>query len=158
MIHVICRLTAKNRDQLRNPTLGNRVWATFTFFTAHSEGKHPPPAFSFPAYSVAWTSAVVDRRRDCSATRRALLQASPNKQSAMPTARTPVGHTAAAAAAAAFLDAYQSVRAAYISRQPTGALPSSSPARGFFFSSSSSSSTKLPRPPPTRFAGRVGRG
>jgi len=28
MIHVTCRLTAKNRDQLRNPTLGNRVWAT----------------------------------------------------------------------------------------------------------------------------------
>jgi len=24
-----CKLTAKNRDQLRNPTLGNRVWATF---------------------------------------------------------------------------------------------------------------------------------
>ena len=23
--------TAKNQDQLRNPTLGNRVWATFTF-------------------------------------------------------------------------------------------------------------------------------
>ena len=31
MIHVTCRLTAKNRDQLRNPTFGNRVWATFTF-------------------------------------------------------------------------------------------------------------------------------
>jgi len=31
MTHVICRLTAKNRDQLRNPTLGNRSWATFTF-------------------------------------------------------------------------------------------------------------------------------
>ena len=31
MIHVTCRLTAKNRDQLRNPTLGSRVWATFTF-------------------------------------------------------------------------------------------------------------------------------
>ena len=31
MTRVICRLTAKNRDQLRNPTLGNRVWATFTF-------------------------------------------------------------------------------------------------------------------------------
>ena len=29
MTHVTCRLTAKNRDQLRNPTLGNRVWATF---------------------------------------------------------------------------------------------------------------------------------
>ena len=34
MTHVTCRLTAKNRDQLRNPTLGNRVRATFTFFTA----------------------------------------------------------------------------------------------------------------------------
>ena len=31
MTHVTCRLTAKNRDQLRNPTLGNRIWATFTF-------------------------------------------------------------------------------------------------------------------------------
>jgi len=30
--HVTWKLTAKNRDQLRNPTLGNRrVWATFTF-------------------------------------------------------------------------------------------------------------------------------
>ena len=24
-----------NRDQLRNPTLGNRVWATFTFYTVY---------------------------------------------------------------------------------------------------------------------------
>jgi len=32
MTHVTCRLTAKNRDQLRNPTLGSRVWATFTFY------------------------------------------------------------------------------------------------------------------------------
>ena len=32
MIHVTCRLTAKNRDQLRNPTLGNRVWAAFPFY------------------------------------------------------------------------------------------------------------------------------
>ena len=34
MTRITCRLTAKNRDQLRNPTLGNRVglWATFTFF------------------------------------------------------------------------------------------------------------------------------
>jgi len=29
MTHVTCRVTAKNRDQLRNPTLGNRVWASF---------------------------------------------------------------------------------------------------------------------------------
>jgi len=26
MTHITCRLTAKNREQLRNPTLGNRVW------------------------------------------------------------------------------------------------------------------------------------
>jgi len=31
MTHVTCRLTAKNRDQLRNPTLGNRVWAAFLY-------------------------------------------------------------------------------------------------------------------------------
>ena len=31
MTHVTCRLTAKNRDPLRNPTFGNRVSATFTF-------------------------------------------------------------------------------------------------------------------------------
>ena len=33
MTHATCRLTAKNRDQLRNPTLGNRVWATIAFFS-----------------------------------------------------------------------------------------------------------------------------
>ena len=33
MTHVTCRLTAKNRDQLRNPTLGDQAWATF--FTVH---------------------------------------------------------------------------------------------------------------------------
>jgi len=38
MTHVICRLTAKNWDQLQNPTLGNRVWVTFTFFLIHSKG------------------------------------------------------------------------------------------------------------------------
>ena len=35
MIHITCRLTTKNRDQLRNPTLGNRVWTTFIFFTSY---------------------------------------------------------------------------------------------------------------------------
>ena len=34
MTHIICRLTAKNWNQLRNPTLGrpNRVWAIITFY------------------------------------------------------------------------------------------------------------------------------
>jgi len=34
MTHVTCRLTARNRDQLRNPTLDNRAWATFTLCTS----------------------------------------------------------------------------------------------------------------------------
>jgi len=36
MTQVTCRLTAKNRDQLRNRTLGNRVWATFTFYVLYA--------------------------------------------------------------------------------------------------------------------------
>jgi len=40
MTHVTCRLTAKNRDQLRNPTLGNRVWANFNPFLSLSESQH----------------------------------------------------------------------------------------------------------------------
>ena len=39
MTHITCRLTAKNRDHLRNATLGNRVWATFRglpFYRIHS--------------------------------------------------------------------------------------------------------------------------
>jgi len=31
--HGTCRLTAKNRAQLRNPTLGSRVQAIFTFLS-----------------------------------------------------------------------------------------------------------------------------
>jgi len=38
MTHVTCRLTAENRDQLRNPTLGIRVWATFTFLPSVARG------------------------------------------------------------------------------------------------------------------------
>jgi len=37
LIHVTCWLTAKNRDQLRNPTLGNLVWAAFTFFITNCD-------------------------------------------------------------------------------------------------------------------------
>ena len=31
MTYVTCRLTDKDRDQLRNPKVGNRVWATFYY-------------------------------------------------------------------------------------------------------------------------------
>jgi len=51
MTHVTCRLTAKNRDQLRNPTLGNGVWATFrpTFYpsTDSKNAMRLLPAFAF---------------------------------------------------------------------------------------------------------------
>ena len=46
MTHVTCRLTAKNRDQLWNPTLGNRALATFTFFLqgAQQQTRHATAA------------------------------------------------------------------------------------------------------------------
>jgi len=37
--HIICRLTAKNRDQLRNPTLGNRVYRQPFFTSKEREGQ-----------------------------------------------------------------------------------------------------------------------
>ena len=40
--HVTCRLTAKNRDQLHNCTLGNRVWASFTFIFYSGPPAHRP--------------------------------------------------------------------------------------------------------------------
>ena len=40
MTHVTCRLTAKNRDQLRDPALGNRIWATFTFLIVSAKLIH----------------------------------------------------------------------------------------------------------------------
>ena len=54
MTHVTCRLTARNRDQLQNPTLGNRVWATATFtFYGYpfpvSPVIAPPPFHLFPS-------------------------------------------------------------------------------------------------------------
>jgi len=46
MTHVTCRLTAKNRDQLQNPTLGNRVWATYTFLHVCPQVKRATPDFT----------------------------------------------------------------------------------------------------------------
>ena len=45
MTHVTCRLTAKKRDQLRNPTLGNRVWATFFLILTILHLHYIRPAF-----------------------------------------------------------------------------------------------------------------
>ena len=43
MTHVTCRLTAKNQDRLRNPVLGNRERATFTFFYVRDRPKQQEP-------------------------------------------------------------------------------------------------------------------
>jgi len=40
MTHVTCKLTAKKRDQLRNPTLGNRVQAAFTFLKSADHNRY----------------------------------------------------------------------------------------------------------------------
>ena len=58
MTHVTCRLTAKNRDQLRNPTLGNRVWDTF-FISNQKLKKHPGHDAS-----CAWHNTVATSSRD----------------------------------------------------------------------------------------------
>jgi len=42
MTYVTCRMTAKYRDQLRNFTLGNRVWATFFTFVLEATTKRVP--------------------------------------------------------------------------------------------------------------------
>jgi len=41
MAHVTCRLTAKNRDQLRNLRSVNLVWATFTCNNQQQVGGKP---------------------------------------------------------------------------------------------------------------------
>jgi len=61
MTHVTCRLTAKNWDQLRNPTLGNRVLATFLIILLCSRrrvGALSDTAIrpSFDRLSVPWRS------------------------------------------------------------------------------------------------------
>ena len=60
MTHVIYRLTAKNRDQLRNPTLGNRVWATFFRPTQ----VHIPNGISISSATSAQSMAGTNRHTD----------------------------------------------------------------------------------------------
>ena len=54
MTYVICRLTAKNLDQLRNPTLSNRVWATFLLELRNKTGAF----FRLEPGSGAWSIAL----------------------------------------------------------------------------------------------------
>jgi len=57
MCHVTCRLTAKNRDQLRNRTLGNRVWATFWSQKISGEAVLHPSQLP-PLHHLLYTGAV----------------------------------------------------------------------------------------------------
>jgi len=52
---VTCRLAAKNRDQLRNPTVGNRVRAVFTFYQRYTD----TPSASMYLAAAMRTVAIV---------------------------------------------------------------------------------------------------
>ena len=58
MTRVTCRLTAKDRNQLRNPTLGNRVWATFLHPSLHSPPSLPS-TFSCLTGLVFWSCSRI---------------------------------------------------------------------------------------------------
>ena len=65
MTHVTCRLTAKNRDQLRNPTLGgNRVWAIFFFASTQLF----PGSILLPHVNGVDAAAVSSRQRSAPTT------------------------------------------------------------------------------------------
>jgi len=56
---------AKNRDQLGNPTLGNRVWATFTFFIGNGQRMEPALCQLYRRTVIGkcwWRGTVVERR------------------------------------------------------------------------------------------------
>ena len=59
MTHVTCRLTVRNRDQLLNPALGNRVWAAFTFYTRLLLSTRAATAFTPRPLSIATLSPLV---------------------------------------------------------------------------------------------------
>ena len=69
MTHVTCRLTAKNRDQLRNPTLGTRVRVTFTFLGPMRVCN--PNDTSIGLAGCAGLTAVPNTRTDTETTERA---------------------------------------------------------------------------------------
>ena len=61
MTYVTCRLTAKNRDQLRNPTLGNRARATF--FTERLNVHYKQVGAQLPASAVNVTLLAFSAER-----------------------------------------------------------------------------------------------
>ena len=67
MIHATRRLTAKNRDQLRNPALGNRVRATFdpAEYVVHwTPEAHPSNGISIRSSAFAGFAVETSGRSD----------------------------------------------------------------------------------------------
>ena len=62
MTHITCRLTVKNRDQLRNPTLGSRVWATCTFTCIVNKVKNQSAAW-VEGWANVWTEYMTQQWR-----------------------------------------------------------------------------------------------
>jgi len=62
MTHITCRLTAKNRDQLRNSTLGNRVRVTSPFFTLTHQNSTALIVLPGPSLPVEHEFISVDAR------------------------------------------------------------------------------------------------
>ena len=62
MTHITCRLTAKNRDHLRNPTLGSRVWATCTFTCIVNKVKNQSAAW-VEGWANVWTDYMTQQWR-----------------------------------------------------------------------------------------------
>jgi len=62
MTHITCRLTAKNRDHLRNPTLGSRVWATCTFTCIVNKVKNQSAAW-VEGWANVWTEYMTQQWR-----------------------------------------------------------------------------------------------
>ena len=65
MTHITCRLTVKNRDQLRNPTLGNRVWASFIINPSGNPLNQGPDLKNILRQSYDNIKVTIDSRQMC---------------------------------------------------------------------------------------------
>jgi len=65
MTHITCRLTVKNRDQLRNPTLGNRVWASFIINPSGNPLNQGPDLQNILRQSYDNVNVTIDSRQMC---------------------------------------------------------------------------------------------
>ena len=68
MTHITCRLTAKNRDQLRNPTIGNLhlpLYLLSIFLFDTTSAQNPQKSHLLRIISVQFRCVVLRRRIVC---------------------------------------------------------------------------------------------